>query len=488
MNKEWFVFKGTHHLGPFSLEEMVAMFHAKEIMSQTLIWREGALKWDAFSRVEDFSFLFAPVKKPPLSVLPPLPKPEEPAEVEFDLPPPLPKALVLPTTHPLKEEVIEQVKPKQEDLEEDLPPPIPLEAILSTARSSTRRPLESSKAPFQLKSWILGFAAIVFVAVLVWFRSTQEQADVHIHIRGLMPVYLDKLEAIASARDGEPQLAMALSLDGKILWATTNIESSMVSVITLKSISKRVLGNEDVEVSLKGEFKDHVGKFNRMILIKGSKFLPGEYSYSVSVKETHFINRKFKKLASISFFRSLNKTHDFKGSTLIYSGTPREFEKRINDYSATLMAEQLRPFQEKLERIQTLESLLNATSQNFLMTLEHAKAGSYMKVFEKKFIKEISPVLQSLVLKSLEQSKEFKENENSAPGAIAPFKDQVLLGKQVGEMASEMITKTSKYKNFTASDKIQLKNEFERKSKAIKLQIDLNLKKLDEQIRKINKP
>ncbi|MGZ3807673.1 MAG: DUF4339 domain-containing protein [Bacteriovorax sp.] len=52
MNKDWFIFKGTHHLGPFSVEEMVAFYQNKEITDQTLVWKEGVEKWEKFSKSE----------------------------------------------------------------------------------------------------------------------------------------------------------------------------------------------------------------------------------------------------------------------------------------------------------------------------------------------------------------------------------------------------------------------------------------------------
>jgi hypothetical protein len=148
----------------------------------------------------------------------------------------------------------------------------------------------------------------------------------------------------------------------------------------------------------------------------------------------------------------------------------------------------LKPYQDKLERVQTFESILNATSQNFLMELEKAKKGSDITHFETKFIKEISPLLQTLVVKASELSKDPSINEEDrSKQVVAPYREQVLLGKQIGEMASDMITKTTKIKKLTDKEKSALKIEFDKRAKAIKLQIDMNVKKIEEQIQKISK-
>ena len=60
MNKDWFVFKGTHHLGPFSVEEIAEFYREGEISATTLVWREGVEKWEPVSKVSTFQFIFNP--------------------------------------------------------------------------------------------------------------------------------------------------------------------------------------------------------------------------------------------------------------------------------------------------------------------------------------------------------------------------------------------------------------------------------------------
>ena len=62
-----------------------------------------------------------------------------------------------------------------------------------------------------------------------------------------------------------------------------------------------------------------------------------------------------------------------------------------------------------------------------------------------------------------------------------------MLGKQIGEMASDMITKTQKLKKIADKDKTLLRTEFDKRAKDIKLQININIKKLEEKIQKISK-
>ena len=466
MTKEWFVFKGTHHLGPFSMEEVLGLYHNKEIQPQTLVWREGESKWDSLKNTPAFSFLFAPVKKPEVA----LEQNASLVKTEFDLPPPMPDIPVLPKSSPIEEQ------------DDAMPPPIPLDAIISQSAFKTTKEEKINQWDFQLKKWVALIGAMVFVFVLIWYWKNEKSSEVQLKIKGIMPIYLEKLEMVAASHSSDFEAMVALSLDGNILWAASNSPAKMQTIIRLESLPKRILGKESVIVSMKGEFNNHLGKFSRMILVSGPKFYSGEYKIQIEAREIHWLNRKFKSLAGISIFQNLNKVHKYKTTALIYSGTPREFEKRITDYRELMLADALKPYQEKLERLKTLESLLNATTQNYLMELDHDKNGKSIKVFEKTYVKDIAPMLQNLVLKTNELMKDPTFDEQEDKKSLSPYKDQVILGKQIGEMAAEMISKTSKFKTLTASDKIKLKSEFERKARAIKIQIDLNLRKVGDKI------
>lgn len=504
MNKEWFVFKSTHHLGPFSQEEMVEFYRTDEINAQTLIWKEGSEKWEPIAKVPEFYFLVSPEKLIPASappVAPPIAPPETPAYkavikapvvreqiplppvVDEDAPPPLPPIPTLPT--PPDEVLIQHSADQVKLFDDDIPPPIPLDAILDP-EGQLRLRLKNDEKSNRYSKYVLIFGSLVFAAVIGWYALTQKEAAIQLRIKGIMPVYLERLEMTATKNSPRFEVAMALSLDSLTLWASTNFSGELETVIQLNSVANKVLGTEDVALTLKGQFINHLGKFNKMVLSRGSKFLPGEYNYHVEAKQDHFINRHFKSLSEISFFKNLNKSYVYDGTTLIYPGTPREFEKRLFEYSATILSERLKPFQDKLERVQTFESILNATSQNYLMELEKAKSGQAIVAFEAKFVKEISPLLQSLVLKAheLAQDPKYSEQEKSTT-VIAAYREQVLLGKQIGEMASDMVTKTEKFKKLTDKDKSELRLEFDRRAKGIKLQIDMNIKKLEEQIQKI---
>lgn len=465
MNKEWFIFKGTHHLGPFSLEEMEEFFAVGEINAQSLVWREGAEKWEALGKTRDLAFLIKP-KAPVAAKAPaaPVGLPPLPVDDGDDLSPPAPPGII-------------------SDMGDE-PPPIPLDAILNPKGRTFNKP--QSALTKNSPKVLLASLAVVFVIVMAWFFMNEKSSAINLRVKGVMPVYVEKLQEIAAQKTPSISVAMALSLDGKTLYASTNKEGEILSIIKLQSLPKRTLGTEDVEIMVRGAIKNHLGEFGKMQLTKGSQFVPGEYNVDFAGRKLHFLNRKFKFLNKYAFFKKLNTDYTYTTSALIYSGTPREFEKKINEYKETITNEKLKPLTDKLERMQTFLSILNKTVEDYLLALEGLKKPKDISKFEAKYIKEISPIIQSLVLAAVDLQKKTENDEMDTRSRLASYGAQVQLGKQIGELGSDMITETEKMKKISSSDKTALKNKFEQRYKMIKSQIDSHVTKLQAEIVKIS--
>lgn len=481
MNKEWFIFKGTHHLGPYSVKEMEDFYKSGELTAQSLVWREGAEKWEALSKSKDFQYLLiganTPLELPKTnqskkSALPSLP--ELPDLPDDDAPPPMPPGILKQAERPLQDDSMDMP---------DIPPPIPLDAILNP--NGIPKDFEKkTKAPSKL---IFSVVVALFVMVVGWFYMNEQNSQVQLRVKGIMPIYLERLQETATQNTPSINLSLALSLDGKTVYASTNKDGEILSIIKLKSIPKRTLGTEDVELLVRGVIKDHLGVFSRMQLTKGSQFVPGEYSVDFTGRRLHFLNRKFPFLNDIEFFKGMNTTFTYETDALIFAGTPREFEKKISEYGETIVTEKLKPYTDKLERFQTFQSLLNKTMEDYLIVLEDMKKPKDIEAYEDKYTKEVSPVLQSLVVEAYEISKKESTavltNESSA---VATYTQQVQVGKQMGELASDMITETGKLKKISAEDKTQMRTKFETRYKNIKTQIEGHIVKLQEEIQKIN--
>lgn len=466
MNKEWFIFKSTHHLGPFSVAEMEEFFAVGEINAQSLVWREGAEKWEALGKTRELSFLVTKVKLPPL---PPIPMDDE-----DDMPPPAPMAVKAAPVRPVKDS-------KDSG---DEPPPIPLDAILNPKGRVFHKP--QSTFSLNRPKFILAALVALFVIVLAWFFMNERSSSVNLRVKGVMPIYVEKLQETAAQKTPSIALAMALSLDGKTLYASTNKDGEILAIIKLQSLPKRLLGTEEVEIMVRGAIKDRLGVFERMQLTKGSQFVPGEYNINFSGRKLHFLNRQFKFLNQYAFFKKLNTNYTYTTSALIYSGTPREFEKKIAEYKDTIVNEKLKPLTDKLERLQTLQSILNKTVEDYLLALEGLKKPADISKFEALYVKEISPIVQSLVLATLDMAKKLENDENSNQNVIASYSTQVQIGKQIGELGADMITETEKMKKIGPTEKAALRAKFEKRYKSIKSQLDRIISQLQFEIQKVS--
>ncbi len=465
MNKEWFIFKGTHHLGPFSLKEMADFYETGVLTAQSLVWKEGADKWEALSRTDELQKYIQSqvvvVVSPKVS-LPDLP--------EDDAPPSLPPFLGAPIA--------------------DEPPPVPLDAFLDP--EGLKRYERKNEGPVAA-AWkkngqrlMLGAFALIFIGFVGWFINQEFKSSSQIKIKGIMPVYLERLQETASLTSPSFMVTMALSLDGKTLWVSTNKAGNIQSVIKMRSLPKRILGKDEVALTIKGQIRDHLGKMDKMFLTEGSQFVPGEYKVQFTGKKIHYLNQKIRFLSNVSFFKNLNSTFNFQGDALIYAGTPREFEKKLLDYRESLMTEKLRPYQDKLERLQTFVALLNKTGENYLLVLDKARKGSDVQSFEVTYMTEISPIVQSLVVAAndISKDKNFKEEDFRNP--IAPYKEQIQLGKLIGELASDMITETGKFKKLDDRDRARLRLKFGNRYSTIKSQIEINIVKVEAHIKQLS--
>ncbi|NOT77767.1 MAG: DUF4339 domain-containing protein [Bacteriovoracaceae bacterium] len=457
MNKEWFIFKGTHHTGPYSVSELRTFFVNGEITMQSLLWKEGTEKWEALSRID----VLRPVHQLSESSTPDIPP----------LPTPTKKVLPKLTPAPLPAPPIDA----------DEPPPIPLDALLNPAGDKELFKAAPPAYKKYISKILFGFMLLVFASVIAWFTLNEQSSQVQIKIPGVMPIYVEKLQELASQRLPGISLGMALSIDKSKLYAAINQSGEILSTIKLISVPKRILGSSDIELQVRGVIKDHLGSFERMSMIKGERLIPGEYEIQFSGKKIHYLNSQFKFLRAMNVFNNLNTNYTYKTVALIYPGTPRDFELKLSEFKKAVLNEALKPFGDKLERHQTFLSLLNKIMEMYLLTLEKISKPLEINAFEKMLIKEVSPIIQSLIIEASERSNEVVTDD------LGSYKNQVYIGKQIGELASDMITLTQKSPKLAFADKTALKAKFETRYKFVKSQLDTVIQEIQTKIEVLSK-
>ena len=409
MNSEWFIFKGTHHIGPFTSQEIEVMFKKGDITSSILIWKEGQKSWEPLSKISAFTYLFdaKEVSARPSKATPVV---SEVDEVPPAIPAPTKKKLPSPIKTNLN--TVDKVSRQSIVDDDELPPPIPVDAI-ETDEAPPVLPTKSSSGEvtktmnFQKKfngtkeqdysKISLVIIGLIFAGIFVWQNILSNKADVHFKIRNIMPLYIEKLEGAATSVSTDPKFSMALSLDGKTLFVSSNRNKEIDVALKLTPVRGRVLGSDQGVIFLRGKIYDHLGEFDKVYLQDGKDFSPGEYNYELHATERHFVNTYFPAVSSIKFFRNLNKKYTVEGNELIFSSSPKEFEARLSKFKNDLFNQRTKPLQDIMERLNTANALVDQMAMILEETILHIKDGKEINKFVTVFQKDIGPVLQSLV-------------------------------------------------------------------------------------------
>ena len=106
--------------------------------------------------------------------------------------------------------------------------------------------------------------------------------------------------------------------------------------------------------------------------------------------------------------------------------------------------------------------------------------------FEAHYVKEISPIIQSLVLATIDMAKAQELEETSNKKLVGTYSSQVQLGKQIGELGADMITDTEKMQKVGPIGKGLLRTKFEKRYKIILSQVDDHINKVQAEIQRLS--
>ena len=121
-----------------------------------------------------------------------------------------------------------------------------------------------------------------------------------------------------------------------------------------------------------------------------------------------------------------------------------------------------------------------------MLALEEIKIPKEISKYEAHYVKEISPLIQSLILATIDMAKEQEKEESVNKSLVATYASQVQLGKQIGELGADMITDTEKMQKVGPIGKGLLRAKFEKRYKAISTQVDDVITKLQAEITRVS--
>lgn len=525
MEKSWFIFQQDHHLGPFSTLEIEQMLEEGKIDRQIPLWKEGIDDWYPLDQFDDFHHeqeveeeempppelpsipIETPVEEPDFPDLPELPS--APSSFEVSESPEVPELPELPSVpEPIEEAVVEKQiipEPEAEPEPELAPETSPIieepEPVVETERvvETVSPPLEDKsveddfswdqieardeKSRVNLKMWI--GSAVCFIILILSTYLIFKSTDSNMSLEGFSAIKIEEIDEVTSREfSGQVQAKVFISKDSKGFLLATNIPHQAKAYLTLTSVEKRVLGRGNIVVTGKSQLINGVARFDKLRIVKGEKFFPGEYyvqllTVPVGVRER--LSKFLIKKARINILQP-SKQLRFRGKSLIYNGTISEFNSKLSVFFDKLLKKEKVTYRDRLEKYRTFSQLSEKIYKIYEEVLTSIRKGKDIESFELLYAKDVGPMLQNLIL---DTHALYKKYEISKPLISKQYEEVLDLGKSIGEMASDMVTMTEKKMRLRKKSRSRLLKLFEKRSKFLSIdskkkaeKVELELKNL----------
>lgn len=515
MEKNWFIFKGDHHLGPFSSEELVKMLQHEKVLPDDLIWKEGEADWLPLKKHPALLAFFEPPKKEePAPSIKPIVKAKPIAPEPEELPPPLPP---LPIEIEIEDEVIEPLPSfeevealHQEEASFEEPPELPdlpssdesIDLGEPTLQDNIQAEVPKEKILFddfaieqfqddeeedeqydktadhilapeslweEAPKWQKGamvFSLIVGVLMSLYFFEWEGDDYESKRFSGLSLDKRKEMEVIlTNPIERGVRARMALSNTGNEIWLSTNQPGEASVYLTMKSIEGRINSSSSLPIQLRslGYLKKGGAKFRELELVKGHFLAEGEYEAELVGYASGLRSRLVNLLKRYPFFKDFKIVKrfqpDFKLSLKFLYSTKRieVFEKELKELTQTKRKTQLKPFKELIERHKTFSGLLSNIKFLYADSLKKMRRGKDVTFFEKRYGLEVEPILRDLLLDSIkEQGKYLNTNKKKAED----YQKLIDEGKDIGILVSDIVTRTRRYSKLTNKKRKKLTGIF----------------------------
>ena len=442
---------------------------------------------------------FIPPKEPPVELtetkefkefeegppsLPPLPVEEvEVEEVEFtesfnsppDLPPDLPPIPVESNDDDATEEVVEEGMEAQReveaqkdeafDIQSEVHDEIKEEDEFDESENNHDSHFELSHVKFYVSSAVGLVAFLVFAGYLwnifnadpVAYGLAKSDRETIIHVT--QQKYQNKIiHKIRPTRD--------LSS----LWLGANYPGEGWSILRLKTIEGRYLGESPVELLSQGSYENGLSYFNEIEILDGEGIVAGEYKYTLEfipgglLLRWNMLLRKIPLIGSLISSPADPRKQILEGKILLSPLSKKEFEKKLKSYLQTLDKTLIQPLKERKQRFETFLGLLDQMGELYTNTLNRISKGNTIYLFENEYNKQIGPMLRDLIIDSHNRHLSYL---NLDPKLSQAYQELSEFGKEIGELASYMVTKTKKYNRLDRKSSQKLSKIMDAKVKVI---------------------
>ncbi len=522
--RNWFIFQGDHHIGPFSQEEIMSKIMLMELTKEDLIWKEGERDWMPVSEWSEFISLFpaasdiphemklgldfkAPEDLNPDQVAnevePGLifeeedsfeeevvseelsPVEEAQPEEEDAGPPPLPPLPVEPEAEPEPEPKTEPEDPTVE-LPPDLPPLPPLEEeeevelvqeepeqyegeyeredeYHAERETIAEESFQLSHLKFYMSAAVGLVGLLVFVSYL-WsalnstpkaFGLTKGDRDALLHVteKSYRP-------------DKGIEYKIRPTSDLSALWLGANYPGQGWAILRLKTKEGRYMGEAPVELLAQASYESGLSFFDEIEILQGESIVAGEYTYTLELTPGGTLLRWNRLMKDIPVLGALFSSESemekqvLKGSLLLSPMAKKNFDSKLSDYHIKLDRNLVQPMKERKQRYETFLGLLEQMGDLYKNTLNRISKGNTIYLFEDQYNKQIGPMMRDLIIDS---HKRHLSTLNLDPKQSEAYLELTEFGKEIGALASFMVTETKKHNHINKTTSIRLSKTMQAK-------------------------
>ena len=346
----WFVIHNSEHLGPFSEEVLHQLFSEGDIEQGTLIWKEGMD--DSISYEEAFLF-----KKEELSFRPieetidtkfetenfKQIKKEEQAIADDDLPPDLPPEIFnlqkIDSEHIAieVEESIELVE-DQEEIEEIEDTPVLIKKKKTRAAKSSK----SYQYIIATLIMIILIPGAIFIKISVLKFKRPAKMSLHDY---------ERLTEVSSDPALSNKYSFAMAKDKSTLWMSTNLPYSGDLVISMKSVTGKVLSPKKISLQTRGILNNKIATFSDFTFLEGLKLVDGYYEVEVST------TNDLEKPLITKFLHARKRQFRFFEVVLISNMDKSEFEILLQKNYKKAVSNDLEFWKELKQKYKTIQMI-----------------------------------------------------------------------------------------------------------------------------------
>ncbi len=500
---QWFIFKGDQHRGPYQTDEMVNLFALGVIGHKDLVWKEGGGTWLPFADQTIFKDLIFK-EQAEIEEKPPISSPEtietdqdhnlllrSASDVDIELPP-LPDEVSMAIDHvAIHDSQLESSLDETSHQAQvpDLPRQHQHDINTDEDKTSPNINFESSiiEDNDTSRPWLkigAGIAAgFALLATVVWFTQFRLQTY---DLIGLEAADIEQFNQVII--DHKSAHIVRMTKDSNVIWAAVPGVLEGEAFLKLASIPGRILSTDTVEIMSQGELVQGLVPFKRFEFVQTTNWIRGEYTYELAVKPKGTTARLASILSAYPWFKSMDwvqfnsRGYVFQGRLSFYEGSANKFNGDLQEFREKIWDSLSKPLQYRLEKYETLSQMASKLDELWHQRLDVAVTWRAFKRYDQGYAKDIAPVLQSLILDSMDQATKLEEQ---SPMLSRLYREIEESAKQLGEVASLLSAESKAIKQYRKADKTKMKARFKELYEPLKLKIDQRLTSLKKDIEEL---